>query len=273
MADLKTVRLNWELFARTDPLWAILMDPAKRNGKWDPQAFFDSGVREISTVLDYVEGQGLSVDFDGMALDFGCGVGRLSQALAARFRRVVGLDISAEMVKRADGFNRFPQSCSYVHNTQPTIESLDSGVATFIYTSIVLQHMEPRFSLGYLREFARILRPGGVLVAQLPDSRRPDPTALARSGGIRSSIGLRRRVRRLIQRSGLWTIESADDANFEMHCVPEAEVTRELTGIGMQLIDIQLTNSTTTTFCGQLEYLKEAPIVGHVSKQYCAIRL
>src|SRR5262252_7703433 len=99
MADLKTVRLNWELFARTDPLWAILMDPAKRNGKWDPQAFFDSGVREISTVLDYVEGQGLSVDFDGMALDFGCGVGRLSQALAARFRRVVGVDISAEMVK------------------------------------------------------------------------------------------------------------------------------------------------------------------------------
>jgi SAM-dependent methyltransferase len=271
MADLRTVRSNWEVYARTDPMWAILMDPAKRHGKWDPRAFFDSGIREITTVLNYVEGQGLSVDYGGVAVDFGCGVGRLSQALAARFRRVVGIDISAEMVKRAEGFNRFPESCSYVHNTQETIERLDSGVATFVYTSIVLQHMEPRFSVGYLREFARILRPGGVLVAQLPDTLRSSPkTRVAR---FRSAIAFRHRVRRLIRRSRLWSTEPSEDATYEMHCVPQAEVTREITGAGMRLIDVQLTNSTNATFGGRLEYLKEEPVAGYVSKQYCAIRL
>ena len=33
---------------------------------------------------------------------------------------------------------------------------------------VVLQHMKPEFAKAYLREFARILKPNGVLVFQLP---------------------------------------------------------------------------------------------------------
>ena len=77
MADLASVQANWDLYARTDPLWAILTDPSKRDGKWDLEAFFESGVLEIETVLNHVERLGLSPDYEGVAVDFGCGVGTL----------------------------------------------------------------------------------------------------------------------------------------------------------------------------------------------------
>src|SRR5262249_36530770 len=37
-----------------------------------------------------------------------------------------------------------------------------------ICTYLVLQHMRPEYSTSYLREFLRVLAPGGVLVFQLP---------------------------------------------------------------------------------------------------------
>ena len=30
---------NWEELAREDPLWAVLTDPAKKGGQWDPEEF------------------------------------------------------------------------------------------------------------------------------------------------------------------------------------------------------------------------------------------
>ena len=38
----------------------------------------------------------------------------------------------------------------------------------FIYSNIVLQHMEPGYSRKYIQEFIRILVPGGLVVFQLP---------------------------------------------------------------------------------------------------------
>lgn len=37
----------------------------------------------------------------GVALDFGCGVGRLTRALAAFFDRATGVDISSSMIEEA----------------------------------------------------------------------------------------------------------------------------------------------------------------------------
>jgi SAM-dependent methyltransferase len=42
----------------------------------------------------------------------------------------------------------------------------------FIYTNIVLQHMRPEYSKAYLKEFLRVLSPGGLLVFQLPTEMR-----------------------------------------------------------------------------------------------------
>ena len=49
MMDLRTLGWNWELFARTDPLWAIYADPAKRGGKWNADDFFATGRAEVGS--------------------------------------------------------------------------------------------------------------------------------------------------------------------------------------------------------------------------------
>src|SRR5689334_495304 len=90
----------WEDWARADPYWAILSDPTRKGGKWDLDEFYRSGVDEIGFVLRQLEARQLKVA-RGRALDFGCGAGRLSQALAGEFEHVDGVDISETMVRLA----------------------------------------------------------------------------------------------------------------------------------------------------------------------------
>jgi SAM-dependent methyltransferase len=146
-----------------------------------------------------------------------------------------------------------------------------------IYTSVVLQHMEPQLSIRYLREFARVLRPGGILVFQIPD--RIEKGRMIRDRMRRASFELRRRVafrtrtRRVLRRSGLLHKPlSPADATAEMHCLSEERVRVTLEECGLETSDVQLTNSTDLSFIGSLRYLAEPPSVGYVSKQYTAVK-
>src|SRR5947209_1825516 len=143
MGSLADVERNWQVYARADPMWAALMDPEKLGGGWDVEPFFAAGEAEIATVIDHLAKVGLRVDFSGTALDFGCGVGRLTQALAVRFASVWGVDISSAMIELAGEFNRHPESCHYLVNASEHLSVFESNTFAFIYTSIVLQHMEP----------------------------------------------------------------------------------------------------------------------------------
>ena len=168
---LESVRQFWERHARRDPLWAILSYHAKRDGKWDTERFFETGANEIAAMLCELDAQGI-VPNRGSALDFGCGVGRLTQALGPHFGRVVGVDISPGMCDLARELNRFPNAVSYICNDAPDLRVLHDGTFDFIVSSIVLQHLQPELAAGYLREFFRVLAPGGIMVVQLPSHRR-----------------------------------------------------------------------------------------------------
>ena len=52
--SLRRLQANWNTFGETDPLWAILTDPAKKGGGWALEEFFATGEREIAGILDYV---------------------------------------------------------------------------------------------------------------------------------------------------------------------------------------------------------------------------
>lgn len=184
MSFLEASRELWDGHARRDPLWAILSDPAKKGGKWDLHRFFQTGAGEIALRFYQVRAHGVAID-GGAALDFGCGVGRLTQALAPHFVRVVGVDVSPEMIAHATRLNRTPQSVSYVVNDAAHLGRFDDHTFAFIVSNIVLQHIQPDISMGYVREFLRILAPGGVLIFQLPSHLRgegdqpPPPSAAA----------------------------------------------------------------------------------------------
>jgi SAM-dependent methyltransferase len=169
--NLESVRQFWDHHARRDPLWAILSYAAKRDGKWDTTRFFETGANEIAAMLWELDAQGI-VPNRGSALDFGCGVGRLTQALGPHFGRVVGVDISRGMCDLATELNRFPHTISYICNDAPHLRVFSNGTFDFIVSSIVLQHLQPEMAAGYLREFFRVLAPAGIMVVQLPSHRR-----------------------------------------------------------------------------------------------------
>ncbi len=173
--ELDELQRHWDRFGLTDPLWAILTDPSKKNGRWDLPGFLATGIEEIQTNLAHADT--LARVPRRRALDFGCGVGRLTQALADAFDSAEGVDIAPSMIALADQYNRFPGRCHYHVNARDDLRLFDDGAFTFVYSNIVLQHMAPKYSRAYMREFLRILAPGGMAVFQIPDRRRTDEGA------------------------------------------------------------------------------------------------
>jgi SAM-dependent methyltransferase len=164
--SLDRVRRAYETLGKEDPLWAILTDDRYRFNRWDPTEFFETGRREIREVMAGLVRHGMAAP-SGTALDFGCGVGRLSQALCEHFDAVIGIDISSTMIEKAEAFNRHAGRCRYVVNVTERLESIGASTIDFVYTYITLQHVPPAFQIGYIREFLRVLRPGGVTVFQV----------------------------------------------------------------------------------------------------------
>ena len=105
----------------------------------------------------------------GRALDFGCGVGRLTQALAEHFDSCDGVDLAASMIERARELNENGERVRFHHNDAPDLRLFGDGSFDFILSLIALQHMEPELMRGYLREFLRVLRPGGVAFFNVPE--------------------------------------------------------------------------------------------------------
>src|SRR5579864_7962035 len=163
--DLQAHQQVWDQAGKEDPLWSVLSVPGMQ-GRWKVDEFFETGVREIAEVMRYLERQGVAVK-RGRALDFGCGVGRLSQALAAHFQAVDGVDISPSMIDNARRFNRQPDRCTYHLNFSRDLALFPDGSFDFVYSNIVLQHMDPEWARGYIAEFIRCLEPDGVLLFQM----------------------------------------------------------------------------------------------------------
>ena len=225
--SLEELKANWDGFGRTDPLWSILTDPDKRGNKWSAQEFFDTGSKDIDDLMNRAS------RFDacflrGKALDFGCGVGRLTQPLCAYFGEVHGVDIAPSMIELANTYNRHPDSCTYHLNESGGLSMFPDGEFDLVYTSRTLQHMEPQYARVYLREFVRILRPGGLLAFQVPDS--PDYRHIGNKLRKAAPAFVIRAFRKLAYGRG---------PRMEMHTIPREEVIDMLEGEGAKLLAVE----------------------------------
>jgi SAM-dependent methyltransferase len=165
--DITKLQANWNRFGETDPLWAILVDPAKKGGKWEKSEFFETGRNEINAVMNYLISLPIELNMDS-AIDFGCGVGRLTQALCEHFSECHGVDIAESMIELANNYNCFGRKAQYHLNQRPDLSLFSDNTFDLVYSNLVLQHMEPRYSTEYIREFMRIVKPGGIVLFQLP---------------------------------------------------------------------------------------------------------
>jgi len=225
---LSGLRRHWNEYGRSDPLWAILTAPDKKGNRWSVDEFLQTGRDEIAQLMAYLDERRITVA-RGRALDFGCGAGRLTHALAAHFEHAIGLDIAPSMIDKARELHADIPDLEFRLNASDRLESVESASIDLVYTRLVLQHMPPRYQRAYLGEFVRVLRPGGVAVFQLPgENARP---VVARNG-----------LKGLLPRPVISLIRAVKDLrNFprmELHGLARAEVEHTMAELGAPVVDV-----------------------------------
>ena len=190
---------EWDELAEVDALWAVLTEPGRKSGGWSVEEFLATGEQELAGPLERAAELGLPGSF-GRALDVGCGVGRVTRALADRFGECVGIDASEAMVRNARRINEDRPNCSFHQLSAADLDSLDAGTFDLVWSVLVLQHLSPPDAERAVSSFMSVLNPGGVAIFQLPYAARPLRRLqlsrrlyrLLRAGGASAAFLLRR---------------------------------------------------------------------------------
>jgi SAM-dependent methyltransferase len=164
-------RRDWDDLARLDPLWAIASTPGKQYGGWDEDAFAAGGRRKAERVMSWLDVLGAPAN-RARALDFGCGVGRLTIPFSETFEEVVGIDIAPGMLERAQSRTAEAgrPNVRYLLDEDGDLAVLADDIFDLVYSSQVLQHLpSPTHVARTLGVLARLVAPGGALIAQVPD--------------------------------------------------------------------------------------------------------
>lgn len=223
-------RHGWDEIGRLDALWAVLSEPSKRYGGWNIDEFLATGTQEVSAVLDAAARWGLPRR-RRHALDFGCGVGRLTRALAAHFEMVSGVDIAPTMIDLARKLNSDIPTCNFRVLEGPGLSSFPDRSLDFVYSRLVLQHItRRRVAQDYIREFVRVLADDGLIVFQVP-------SALP----LRRHLQLRPRLYATLRRLGLpdtWLYRRLGLHPIRMCAIQENNLIELLTDAGAEILDI-----------------------------------
>jgi SAM-dependent methyltransferase len=147
----------WDERAREDPFFFV--DNRLEYRQPDVERFWAGGEQDLETMLAAL---GASLRPDDEVVELGCGIGRLTRAIAARCASVRALDVSREMIDLARTHNPELTNVEWLVGDGESLAGIDDATADACISHVVLQHIpEPAISLGYIREMGRALRPGG----------------------------------------------------------------------------------------------------------------
>jgi len=214
---------QWDRLARTNPKWAVCT--AQRDPRWTDEEFFATGVREIDALMAYLGDHVPGLRRDD-ALDFGCGIGRLTRVLANHFAHATGVDVAPSMVAEARRLDP-DRRCAFVVNDTPDLRGFADDSVDLVYSTMVFQHMAPALTTAYLGEFRRVLRDAGAVVFTMTSA--PGRTWRGRAW--------RWLPKPMIHAYKRW--HDGAGAAMEMHGIGVAEMTRMLAGEGFSVEDVQ----------------------------------
>ncbi len=154
----------WNDRAREDAFFFV--DDRLDYGSPDLERFWAGGPEAVDLVLGQLGDPPIAPT--DTVLDLGCGIGRLTRALAARAGQVIGLDVSAEMLLQAHAFNPALHNVDWRLGDGTSLSGIDDAGIDAAFSLVVFQHIpDPEITLGYVSELGRVLRPGGWAALQL----------------------------------------------------------------------------------------------------------
>jgi SAM-dependent methyltransferase len=198
-------RRFWDRRARENALYFV--DNRLRYDDPDPARFWADGERDLDALLNTL---GLRVEGDETILDIGCGVGRLTRPLAVRARRVVGIDVSPEMLKLAQDHNADLANIVWLLGDGRTLNPVEDGTIDGCVSHVVFQHLPDVSAIfSYIREMGRVLKSDGWAAFQVSNdpSLHRRPTSVSR---LRTAMLSRIRKRPRGQSDPAWLGTSVD---------------------------------------------------------------
>ena len=173
MSKWNRVGWVWDQLAQDNAYGAILTKEG-RVAEWNLTEFLATGQEDINRFLPHLNALAPTGP-RRRALDFGCGVGRVTRPLSQHFDQTVGVDASPAMIAHARTLHADLDRCRFVLNQAPHLRQFADGSFDVVYSRIVLQHLRPWLARRYIDELIRVLAPGGVLMFQLPEIMSVDP--------------------------------------------------------------------------------------------------
>ena len=164
-ASTDAMRAFWNARARENAMWFIHsnLDFAHT----DEAEFWASGEENLDSTLAVF---GLTIGPTDDVVEIGCGIGRITRAIAARARHVVGVDVSDEMVERGRRQLADLGNVDLRVGNGHDLAGIEDETADVVYSFIVFQHIpDPAVTCRYVTDMGRVLRPNGWALFQISD--------------------------------------------------------------------------------------------------------
>lgn len=157
MANLRSSAAFWDAKAKENAHWYISSFGPYAGRR--EEEFWRSGQliwRDLKARIGYAPRP------EDVVVEIGCGIGRLTRAIAPEVGVVHAFDISAEMLRRAK--EGCPANVLLHLAEGDNLRPLADSSADLVLAYCVLQHLPSYEALAnYLREMARVARPGALI--------------------------------------------------------------------------------------------------------------
>ncbi|HST69320.1 MAG TPA: class I SAM-dependent methyltransferase [Solirubrobacterales bacterium] len=134
----------------------------------DADAFLRLGAQMCDSIRAAAAAAGEPVERMRAILDFGCGCGRVARHWPRQGPEVYGCDYNADLVAWC-GAN-LPNLRATRNQLAPPTPYV-TGSFDLVYALSVFSHLDETLQRGWLAEFRRLLRPGGLLVLSVLGER------------------------------------------------------------------------------------------------------
>ena len=168
---MKTDQKTWDKFGRIAPYYSVLVAEEFKPENLSAEnlaAFFDSGSQHVSRLMEMI--RELRPQFTPQtAVDFGCGVGRVTLALAKISSQVLAVDVSETMLEEArkNCAKQGMENANVTFMTTAEFLRQPDASADFVHSFIVLQHIPPSCGYPLIQKLISTLKEGGIGAIQV----------------------------------------------------------------------------------------------------------
>jgi 2-polyprenyl-3-methyl-5-hydroxy-6-metoxy-1,4-benzoquinol methylase len=196
-------RDDWSELATREPYYAVLTDRRFLRENLDDDTrreFFATGDADVAQLFATVSQIRGAAFLPQTALDFGCGVGRLTLPIARRATAAVGCDIAPQMVAEAkqNAENLGIQNATFV----TSLDEISDRRFDFIGSLIVFQHIPVHEGMTTMRRLLDLLARGGTAAVHVT-LHRPGSTARRVARRIRGALPFLHRIAQRLERDPL----------------------------------------------------------------------